>query len=633
MSPAHLASIAQLPVNPLRLIHWEIPPATSPRYRSRPTRVTKHAKGASAGTGNGSLEVLTDTTKRAFAALPSRRIELPDGADTTTQQANGRNFGELVERGKSHLSYAIVAILHKSLPVDVLSRGSLTSLGIIKEEINAPPAIRKAKVLEMFFASLGDVSKKSSTEGVQQYLTVALGAVFGAVCDKGRDLEALNSGGSSTNDDTHRVLENVKNNRESTKKYGLKRRYSPGKENALSLSVPDSDAAKPALKRRKSLNDTPRTLRVQRLMRILRLWTRIPFLPFHKTQKNWEQDLGDILPVELVEDVSAECADSTGIQDPHRQRLVQNTQNGIIAACATADYTTEFPALPPAAWGLLLGDAVTRDPLEICGDAGMHVVLTEILLDRLENDPEGMIICKVRCSSSFQVPIMINRRAITAALLTNCSFLHILLRKGYVSPEEAERAPKYAGNAFEIFDAAVIIFVSIESLNTWVKKVFQPLIKAAIQTWRDTRLSPPLTHGTIHSMRDLRDEENQDHRQAKRLKTGSQQQGMQLREKSSLSKVGPTPATDVSSLEAAESQSSRAEAVDKGSLWEFILSILMLVSQLCDSGTAFTFSLPLNPRSTSADTAAVLAPVAGSSRFAFDPFGLFSFLESSRVDA
>ncbi|KAJ7631875.1 hypothetical protein DFH06DRAFT_1337399 [Mycena polygramma] len=224
MSPAHPASIAQPaaghppashPLGETSCNFSSLPPAPHSKHQRKRQKAhkksqatdtpnvvqkresRKRVKGAGVGTGKGSLEVLTDTTRRALVALPSRRIELPDGAGATTQQANGRTFGELVERGKSHFSYAIVAILHKRLPAEVLSRGSLTlirqvlvcrkSLDILKEKINPPPAIRKPKVLETFFASFGDVSKKLSTEGVQQYLTVALGAVFGAVCDKGRE--------------------------------------------------------------------------------------------------------------------------------------------------------------------------------------------------------------------------------------------------------------------------------------------------------------------------------------------------------------------------------------------------------------------------------------------------------------
>ncbi|KAJ7152841.1 hypothetical protein C8R46DRAFT_912977, partial [Mycena filopes] len=137
----------------------------------------------------------------------------------------------------------------------------------------------------------------------------------------------------------------------------------------------------------------------------------------------------------------------------------------------TKPVIAQFPALPPPAWVVIFGLLSVRDPLETCGDAAMYIVVLEILIQRLKDDDDGAAI----------------RKAILGPLLSNLTFLHVLLANEYVSLSDPSDTPKYPGNALEVFAAAVALFGSLEALKLWVAEVFKPLIESAIAAWRVIR--------------------------------------------------------------------------------------------------------------------------------------------------
>ncbi|KAJ6577897.1 hypothetical protein B0H19DRAFT_571042 [Mycena capillaripes] len=152
----------------------------------------------------------------------------------------------------------------------------------------------------------------------------------------------------------------------------------------------------------------------------------------------------------------------------------RNIQNVILAACAKAAFPA-FSPLPSPAWAIVLGDVKARDPLETCGDAALQVLITELLMEKLKDDKQGQRI----------------RKAITLPLLSNVTFLHILLGNKLVTLESRLPIPnyKYAGNAFEVFAGALAILVSWDVFRDWAKAMFQPIVEETITAWREHKIA------------------------------------------------------------------------------------------------------------------------------------------------
>ncbi|KAJ7769943.1 hypothetical protein B0H16DRAFT_1307133, partial [Mycena metata] len=141
-------------------------------------------------------------------------------------------------------------------------------------------------------------------------------------------------------------------------------------------------------------------------------------------------------------------------------------QLAIITRSMQSDFCAWFPLAKPAVWASVLSIIDDRDPLETCGDAAMYVVLTEILLDRLRDDPNGEKIF----------------RAIHGPLGTNSTFLHFLQSARCFT--KGKTCPKHPGNAFEVFAGALASFESLTALKSWITLSFEPLIEAAIKAWK-----------------------------------------------------------------------------------------------------------------------------------------------------
>ncbi|KAJ7470907.1 hypothetical protein FB451DRAFT_1368092 [Mycena latifolia] len=162
--------------------------------------------------------------------------------------------------------------------------------------------------------------------------------------------------------------------------------------------------------------------------------------------------------------VSPADALASGHQKKGLERL-RAIQNAIIAVLVNPKFSLIFPHLAQEIWEVILGCASGRDPFETCGDAAMNVVITELLLERLAKDGRGPLI----------------RKGIIAPLLSNTTFLHILLSRRYVTYNDAQLGKKYPGNAFEVFAGALAIFRSLDDLKSWGRVALDPIITAAIE--------------------------------------------------------------------------------------------------------------------------------------------------------
>ncbi|KAJ7470904.1 hypothetical protein FB451DRAFT_1176106 [Mycena latifolia] len=147
-------------------------------------------------------------------------------------------------------------------------------------------------------------------------------------------------------------------------------------------------------------------------------------------------------------------------------KRVQAIQNAIIAALLDPKFKLVFQNLANEVWKILLSNSWIRDPFETCGDAAMHVVLTELLIERPRKDVKGPSI----------------RKGIIAPVLSNATFLNLLLSRRFVTYDAARLVKKYPGNAFEVFAGALAAFYSLGDLKSWSGVALEPAIAAAIET-------------------------------------------------------------------------------------------------------------------------------------------------------
>ncbi|KAJ7746991.1 hypothetical protein B0H16DRAFT_1888914 [Mycena metata] len=372
------------------------------------------------------LVALRNEAATALRALPSKSIPIPHTSLVIVHlQPNDRTLIDLVDRGKAHLSYGIVWLLRDYLPPKMCSRGSLTlirdeiissrGLSVLAEKLQRPLGVGTESIISTFHGAIGVIADSSPLEA-RAYVENALGEVFRVVARTGEGLKSLHRTKGTAFDQTREVLLSIRDDKPPEKPiFTLKRRYSPGNENVVPF-------------------------------------LRVPSEGVPKRRKSWSAGQRE----EGAE--VAELEHSGPVQDYYLQRAVLKIESPICAS----------PALPSAAWTLILGPASVRDPLETCGDALMCIALTEILIERLKNDKDGLVI----------------RKAVLPILLSNLTFLHLLLSKGYISLDDASDPPKYPGNALEVFAAIIVLFGSIEGLKAWVAEAFEPFIVAAIGTWR-----------------------------------------------------------------------------------------------------------------------------------------------------
>ncbi|KAJ7683224.1 hypothetical protein B0H17DRAFT_1333353 [Mycena rosella] len=142
------------------------------------------------------------------------------------------------------------------------------------------------------------------------------------------------------------------------------------------------------------------------------------------------------------------------MQLPDRSRWIQNS---IIIAASNPTFATQLPPIPREGWTMALGTPTVRDPLETCGDAALHVALTELVMAQLKDIHDGDMI-----------------------------------RKAILGPYDTSHpTPKFPGNAFEVFAGALALFVSFISLKDWVGVDFDPFIRAAVRACKEFNSAPP----------------------------------------------------------------------------------------------------------------------------------------------
>ncbi|KAJ7604615.1 hypothetical protein DFH06DRAFT_276078 [Mycena polygramma] len=434
----------------------------------------------------GTLISLKAAATNALHRIPNNSVDLEKGnLGFIDAKLEARAFGELVETGKSHFSFAIVTLLFRQLPATALSRGSLTKIRevfvsgdgqkTLRKKLHSPPNLRRYQPMDCFYASLATMSVVSSA-GVQRFLDGKFGTVFAAVRTVAPRLASLHPVDVVVADDTREILINIKEDKPATV-FALKRRYSPGKENDFFLSVP---AAKTAMKRRKSVHDLPEDesqgptepLRSHNFRRNSIAETPVLQGPEHLGPPVLVIVDPEEKVIDSAEPGPSKAPDAANVaQDADLKSLVSEdarvgstqttddagslrraVQNVILAASMSSKFTPTFAQLPCEAWSAVLGDVCVRDPVETCGDAAMHVAMTKALIEHLRSNPEGHII----------------RKAILGPLLSNSTFLHILLKKGYMNESDAQERPKYPGNALEVYAGALALFKSLEDVVAWV---------------------------------------------------------------------------------------------------------------------------------------------------------------------
>ncbi|KAJ6483708.1 hypothetical protein C8R47DRAFT_1073127 [Mycena vitilis] len=621
-------------------------PIAGPLQRHEPAM--NQASGSSGGEGREAAKLkpvdtssyaalisLKEAATNALHRIPNNSVDLEKGGlSFIDAKLEAQAFGELVETGKSHFSFAIVTLLFRQLPATALSRGSLTVIAFLRKirevfvsgdgqktlrkKLCSPPNLRRYQPLECFYASLAIMSIISSA-GVQRFLDGRFGTVFAAVRTVAPRLASLHPVDVVVADDTREILLNIKEDKPATI-FALKRRYSPGKENDFFLSVP---TAKAAMKRRKSVHDLPEDegqgptepLRSHHFRRNsiaetpvdpeekvidsaepgnIRISFRSLYLSALAGPSKAPDAAKDADLKSLVSEDSGVGSKQTTDDAGGLRRAVQNV---ILAASMSSKFTPTFAQLPCEAWSTVLGDICVRDPVETCGDAAMHVAMTKALVEHLRSNPEGHIIRKARTDEQLTT------FAILGPLLSNCTFLHILLKKGWMSESDAQERPKYPGNALEVYAGALALFKSLEDLVAWViselKLLYEEAAKGCSREGKSPPSGPSYKRGaereTLSSEKPAKRADAR-HGEAKRTGNGERRKG---RSKTLPSRKKQRPVVN----------SGRPESAMK----------------LCNDDTSYTFRVPerlaWTPRSDKNDSPEAHSGASGSNTSAAGPSG------------
>ncbi|KAJ7152857.1 hypothetical protein C8R46DRAFT_1042491 [Mycena filopes] len=447
--------------------------------RARSKQERRPRRRSSAAIGSITLEGLRAVAHDSLVALGDGHI-YPALAQNRVQTAQDSELDALVRLGSSHLYFAVAVIFYEKLPRTILSRASLTVIRSVllsskaltimasKFEIITPrndlPRGFKNKEL---YTVVGAISIDSGDVGVKAFLSDLLGPVVKAVCEAGSRLES-------------ELLDG-----------GLKRRHSAGKENDVPASGPSGALLVPTtperfLKRRKSVHAET-----------------APAPSSSEPGRTEQGDPGELsnaseaaVPEQtqgVSESATAVDGDGDGDEEPEdgenetdaqpqldegeganasTKRKRKESPNlrdkaiqlAIIHETKKAGFRAWFPKAQPPTWAAILASIDDRDPLETCGDGAMHVVMTELLLALLKDNPDR--------SEIF--------RGIHGPLLTNSTFLHYVESARFFKKNNDSDTPKLPGNAFEVFAGAVAILESLSVLREWISAAFHPLFEAAI---------------------------------------------------------------------------------------------------------------------------------------------------------
>ncbi|KAJ7856732.1 hypothetical protein B0H14DRAFT_3136014 [Mycena olivaceomarginata] len=158
--------------------------------------------------------------------------------------------------------------------------------------------------------------------------------------------------------------------------------------------------------------------------------------------------------------------------------LLTAIQLAIIRQSMASDFRPTFPKLRRDLGGKFRGEIDECDPLETCGDAAMHVVITEILVAATARRADGKAI--------YQRPVLTSAfPAIHGPLLSNSTFLYFIQSAGVARRQTRLLSPKFPGNAFEVFAGALALksppqLSNRGSLSPSKSSSTQPLRRAGI---------------------------------------------------------------------------------------------------------------------------------------------------------
>ncbi|KAJ7900878.1 hypothetical protein B0H13DRAFT_2336293 [Mycena leptocephala] len=358
-----------------------------------------------------------------------------------------------------------------------------TAFTLLPFDINLPPSIHDAKHTRR-------KDRKQKSTGVSNFNFMVLHLLTDY------SLDTLHTVGDEEEPDSTTVL--LSKIHESQQKASLKRRYSPAKANAPFL-VPQSP--KQEMKRRKSIGnrdedeykvhsvEVPDAVNSGKPLRtavggghtlalsatdvsetVALDFTRKEVVTEELEQKEevkvWLLDVdgNDEEPVALGGADGNTAGSSTTNEDAAaRMKQQKFIQTSIMGVPFDATAFPTFPELSSVLWDTVLGKPEKRDPLETYGDAAMHVVE--------EKDSEGGL------PLIHSTSLNIFDQATLQPLLSNSTFLHFLKSRSFFT---GNHLPKYPGNVFEIFAAALVKHKSLDALEEWIKAAFAPVITAAI---------------------------------------------------------------------------------------------------------------------------------------------------------
>ncbi|KAK7050349.1 hypothetical protein R3P38DRAFT_3173661 [Favolaschia claudopus] len=463
------------------------------------------------------LPLLEASAKTAVACLHGRKTYPPD-AQVKIQHATSKKRRELEKLGSSHTSFAVLKILFDSLPRNFLTKGSLTCIrsGILQKDSikhiahnhhNIPlstgnAALERGSRPEEFYQIIGAIAEDGGAQAVKVFLEELLGPVIAAVCtaasscsplrEDDQDSAAPDAGAAQE------ILDVIYQRQQGQIQSQLaqdgnpsKRRLSPGgKENLhpILLAIQTTPESK---RRRKSdvgtdsplaavLVNSDKTTKLPKLKLDDEAQSSSRGLPDQERQDGIPLPHVQGLPQVLGDNKAADDANET-VEQPKESELEQDDdaasppsieqtiQLGLILFTLRFDFFPEFPFLPSETWRLIRQRLDDMEPFETFGDAALRVVLTSILLARLQNEKDGGKI--------------FNR--IISPLLSNSTFLHLLQSMVcYTASDDPKKLPKFPGNAFEIVSGAWVFHHTIEAMQGWILVIFEGLIESAIADYR-----------------------------------------------------------------------------------------------------------------------------------------------------
>ncbi|KAK7017379.1 hypothetical protein R3P38DRAFT_1325045 [Favolaschia claudopus] len=470
---------------------------------------------------SGTVDVLKAHAETSMKALERRGSFDPTALQTLCNALDDADFlAQLVLLGIAYISYDVVSLLYEKLPAHVVTRESLSvtrasmtrqaSLKLLFSSFNDPGI--KLPWLKTFYGMIGALSLSSTTRG---FFSTNLEMVMTSLSACAESLPSLVHGlDSGPKDQTTILMQSVYDSDEA---FRHKRPHSPEADVITTTSAPYTP--NPQSKKAKTTEDLQdqvggsvigfvsggscsaegfSTAQQQALAdartgagakdvegdtipSAVELDTcssvnDVPVSSLELLPSESEPSGGDL---ELVFDgwdaealASPETQeneeeeydlknDGRGKAHERRRRYIQNI---IMCTAFDSEPGPAFPGIFVQVWAAVLSSVVKRDPLETMGDAAMHVVMLEVLIELV-----GFMVPKDTRASVRSIVIQ--------PLLSNATFLHYLRSRSFFNEQHL---PKFPGNAFEVLASAVVISQSLLVLKNWVRETFRPVIEAVI---------------------------------------------------------------------------------------------------------------------------------------------------------